>query len=380
MIRFNKIQIFNNSFTLVILWFLFLIGCTSPKNNESKESVNIGVMMPLTGEGSFWGQNGRKGIELALDQINNRENRFSYNLIIEDSKTEPKTAVSAFTKLVEVDKVNYCLVDMISGNVLAIAPIAERNQVIILSPGASNAKISSAGDYVFRNWPSDALQGEENARIVNDVLGWKNVGILKINNEYGIGLSTVFKENLSSDVTVYEQTYEQGDVNFRAQLTFLKSKNVEGVYLLAYPQEAPNILLQASELNFKVNFLGTETFESQDLVNRAGSAAEGLLYTFPKSPDTTKAIVQNFRSAFRERYNEDFGTPADVAYDALFMLVDAIEKVGDDVKEVKSELYKYQNYSGASGTYSIDSNGDAIKNFDLKTIMDGEFRFYEDVE
>lgn len=365
-------------FALIAILFAFAgCQCNQQKNNSKKEVVKIGVIQSLTGAGADWGKNGQEGIQLAMDEIAAKDTKYKYELDWENSETDASKAVSAFTKLVNVDKVKYCIVDVISSDVLAIAPLANQNKVIIISPGASNPKITDAGDYVFRNWPSDALQGKEQARVTQEVLKWKTVAILKINNDYGVGLATVYQQNLQGTKIVANESYGKGAINFRTQIQKIKEANPDGIYLLAYPEEMPTILKQAKELGLNKQFLGTETFESQDLIDKAGDLANGLVYTFPQSPDSTQDIVKNFRAAFTKKFNKPYGIPGDVAYDALYLIANAIEANGDDVEKVKNALYNVKNYQGASGLISIDNNGDAIKPFQLKKIQNKQFFLYE---
>jgi branched-chain amino acid transport system substrate-binding protein len=345
---------------------------------DHADAIKIGILLPMTGDGSAWGKNAQKGIYLAIDELKHRPTRFHYVFVEEDSGTNPARAVSAFNKLISVDKIRFCVVDMISSDVLAIAPIAEKNKVIIISPGASSPKITDAGDYVFRDWPSDALQGKESARAVRDVLKWKRVAILRINNDYGEGLSDVFRKSLGADVTIVaDEVYKPGESDFRTQVEKIKASNPDGVYLLAYPQEAPIIFRQAKELGLSKTFLGTETFESKELVQLAGDVAEGAVYTFPRSPDEDNAVVKAFRDAHVKRFGEPFGTPGDAAYDALLLFIDAIEKSGGDVENAKVALYAVKDYQGASGLITLDRNGDAIKPLELKTIRNGKFIPYQ---
>lgn len=354
-------------------------GCNScnQKKGAEKEIVKIGVMLPLTGEGANWGNNAKNAIELAVDEINKKETKYKYVFVYEDSHTDTKIAVTSFTKLVDVDKVKYCIVDMISSNVLAISPIANEKKVIILSPGASNPKITDAGDYVFRNWPSDALQGEVDAHVASDTLKWKNIAILKINNDYGNGLADVFIKNLNpNSKIVANESYEKGNSNFKTQLLKIKNANPDGVYILSYPEELPMIFKQAKESNLNKTFLGTETFESQQLIDAIGDLANGAIYTFPQSPDSTNEAVKNFRANYQTKFSKAWGTPGDAAYDAVYMYVNAIEQNGNDVEKVKQAFYAVKNYQGVSGAVTIDKNGDAIKTFDVKTISNKLFKQY----
>jgi branched-chain amino acid transport system substrate-binding protein len=346
------------------------------QNNDAV--IKIGVMLPLTGEGSQWGNDAKNAIELAVEEISKKNTKYKYKFIYENDETDTKKAVTVFNKLVDIDNVKYCMVDMISSNVLAIAPIANEKKVIIISPGASNPKITDAGDYVFRNWPSDALQGEVDANVASESLKWLKIAILKINNDYGAGLSDAFTKNLSAtSKVVANESYDKGTQDFRTQLLKIKESNPDGIYVLAYPEELPLIFKQAKELSLNKTFLGTETFESQQLIDSVGVIADGAIYTFPQAPNSANKVATDFRKSYLTKFEKPWGTPGDAAYDAVYMMVNAIEANGDSTEKVKKQLYGIKNFEGASGVITIDKNGDAVKTFELKIIKGGQFVKYE---
>ncbi len=151
------------TFVLLILLCTFAImTLSSPscsKKPETKE-IKIGAVLPLTGSEGIWGENAKMGIEIALAEINSSGGvkGKSVRLIYEDSQSLPSNAVSALQKLISTDKVCVVIGDIASSSVLAMAPIVEKEHVVLLSPGASNPDISKSGDYIFRNWQSDALE------------------------------------------------------------------------------------------------------------------------------------------------------------------------------------------------------------------------------
>ena len=139
---------------------------------NKQDVIKIGVSLPLTGsDNAIWGRNALNGINIAIDEINQLNTKYKYEFIIEDSKSDKNVAVSNLNKFISLYKVKYCIVDMVSDIVLSLAPIAEKNKIIILSPGASASAITHAGDYVFRNWPSDVFQAETQAKVISEVLG-----------------------------------------------------------------------------------------------------------------------------------------------------------------------------------------------------------------
>ena len=172
---------------------VFSVGCA--KNDDGE--IKIGVILPLTGPGAPYGQAEREGIELAINQFNAGgvvNGKRKIRLIIEDSKTEPASGVSAINKLIQLDKVKVVIGDLASSVTLAMAPIAESHKVLLITPGASNPKISDAGDYIFRLYPSDDYQGKLLAKWAS-TKGINQVGIIHINNDFGFGLKDKFKSD-----------------------------------------------------------------------------------------------------------------------------------------------------------------------------------------
>lgn len=361
---------------LVLMCTVVMTGCggcrSGTNSDEQSRKTQIGVILPLTGSGAVWGQNAKKGIDLAVEEIN-RQGGVGGNdveVIYEDSQTLPKFAVAALNKHIDVNQVEACIVDMVSSNVLAMAPVANREEVVLISPGASSPKITHAGSFVFRNWPSDALQGELNAQHAYEKMRARTASILFINNEYGVGLQSVFSAEftrLGGTIEVVE-SFEQGASDFRSSLTKLKATPTDVLYILAYPKEWPLILVQAKELGINVPILGTETTEDPTIIENAGDAANGVIYSVPEKPSQTDERVAHFLEAFREKYGEEPGITADAAYDAVYLLVDAIRENGYDGPRIRDYLLTVKNYHGAAGATTFDENGDCIKPFIFKRI------------
>jgi len=109
-----------------------------------------------------YGERSRKGVELAVEEVNGDGgiNGQPLEVIYEDAKSSPKDGVSAIKELISADDVGIVVGDVLSSTTLAMAPIAERDEVILLAPGASIPSLRDAGDYIFRNWASDDYDGK----------------------------------------------------------------------------------------------------------------------------------------------------------------------------------------------------------------------------
>ena len=363
--------------TISLIFLLTLAGC----GEQKPESVTIGAVLPLTGSGAIWGQNAKKGIDLALDEINSAGGvkGTKIEVVYEDSETLPKSAVSAFRKLIDTHQIEVCIADIASSNVLAMAPIAESNKIVIISPGASSPEITGAGEYIFRNWSSDALQGVYSAKMAYNVLKFRKVAIVYVNNAYGVGLRDVFTKEfkkLGGEVLIAE-AFKQEDTDFRMQLTKIKNANPDGIYLPGYPKEIPLLLKQAKELGLDKQILATEAFEDPKILEVAGDAAEGVIFSYPKPADQKEKVVSDFISNYKKRYGEEPGICSDTGYDAIRIIAWAMEHAGFTSQKIQKQLLKLKDFPGAAGATTFDENGDVLKPFIFKTVKNGKFVMYE---
>jgi branched-chain amino acid transport system substrate-binding protein len=366
---------------ILAIALLLIVFAVSQKQREP-EKIRIGIIAPLSGDSAKYGADIKRGYDLAVKEINQDggiKGR-KIELIYEDDEGKPEKAVAAAQKLIQHDKVIAILGPLWSSPTLAVAPIAEKNKVVLLSSGASSPKITNAGDYIFRNEISDAYGAAETATLFFKT-GFKKIAILYINNDFGIGFRDVVKQiyqELGGEVTATE-AFEQDEKDFRTQLLKIKESNPGAVLIVSY-KEAILILRQMRELEIKKQVLSTALFEDPEIIEKVGDLSEGVLYTYygtfdPKRGDVK---VQEFMNNFKEKYGVNPEYYAPIGYDAVKILAHAIEKGGFTSEQIKNALYQVKDFPGLSGTTSFDENGDVIKPVILKTVRKGQFIRYEE--
>ena len=375
----NKKTLWLAAIGLVAVVVVVLVVVNRPRGDS--QEIIIGAILPLTGQGAAYGEAAKRGMDLAVQQVNSEggiDGR-TIRIVYEDSQGEPKSGIAAFQKLITVDRVPAVLGDLLSSVTLSIAPIANRREVVLLSPASSSPKLTDAGPYVFRNCPSDVYEGTVMADYAFDTLGYRRVAILRINNEYGVGIGGVFRRSFTEKggTIVAEESYAEDATDFRTQLTKLASQNPEAVYLLGYKQMG-YILRQAKELGFKTQFLSTVTFEDPEILTLAGDAAEGVIYSASKfSPDSKDEVIQRFVNAYESKYQSKPNIFAGLSYDAVRILAIAMRDGGTKSNEIRFALHRIKNYPGVAGETTIDSNGDAVLTPMLKTVRGGKFVFVD---
>ena len=205
--------------------------------------------------------------------------------------------------------------------------------------------------------------------------GLKNAAIIYANSDYNLGLKNVFEKvftNLGGKIVATE-TYEQSARDFKSQLTKIKAKNPDALYIVSY-SEGGLIAKQARELGMEMPFFAPEVFESKDILDAGGDAVEGVVFTKPKfdaEAPQSAAVIAKYKEAYAE--DPEFAAYMTNAYDATMLIAQALE----EGKDIKRFLYDLKEYDGAGGKLTIDQNGDAVKDFQLMIIEAGKFVPYE---
>lgn len=359
---------------LFILTLIFLLGCKQTDDSI----IKIGAILPLTGDAALYGNNAKEGIDLAVEKINAEGGILNRKIkvIYEDSKADPKTGVAAFQKLVDVDKVQSIIGGVSSSVTLAFAPLAEQKNIVVLSPAATSPKLSDAGNYIFRNWTSDAYEATVIADYAIDNLKINKLGILYLNNDYGIGLVNAveneFQKNGKS--IIITEGFAQNQKDYRVSLTKIRNANIDALYIISYPDETVNILKQIKELNITTTLLSTSAFQDDMIIRNSGKSAEDIIYPYPVTPDTTQKSITIFYHSFEKKYGNKPGIVGDTGYDALLMIVEAMKNEKSISGEsIQKGLMNLRNFEGASGNMSFDKNGDIVKEMKMMTVKNGTF-------
>lgn len=200
---------------VVAVVILLVVTQTSRETHE----IRIGAIIPLTGNNAVYGVALKNGIDLAIEDINGEGgiNGRKLQVVTEDSQADPQKGVSAFTKLATVNKVPMVMGAMFSAVTLAIAPVAEKRRVVLISPTSSAVELTTAGDYIFRIYPSDSYDGKFLATFAADRLKTKAVSILYIQVASVTAITKVFRQTFEhkGGEILEVQGYNEGETDFR---------------------------------------------------------------------------------------------------------------------------------------------------------------------
>lgn len=369
--------IFIGIISLIILSIAIILFYSN--RDEKIDSVKIGFIGPLTGAAASYGVPQKNGAALAAEEINAGSglNGKKIEIIFEDSQMDPNKATSAMKKLIDIDRVSSVIGETTTAGTLAIADTANKNKVVLISPSASGAKITDAGDYVFRISSSDSFQATIAAKLISE-MGLKRGAIVFTNDDWGGGIEKALREEFSKlgGTILVSEGCTPGSQDFRTQLVKIKALTPDFIYIPLYPAESAIFLRQVKELRVTGQIIGADNFSEKAILKTAGNAAEGVIFTMPTSP--SGSAYEEFAKRYKEKFNEDASYSAAAAYDTVKILYEVMKKVGTQGEKIKNELYTISDFPGVSGKIGFNKHGDVTtKEFSIIRIQKGEYIPYE---
>lgn len=357
------------------------------------DTIVIGMIASRTGDLRPWGQDSIKGAQLAEKKINAEGgiNGKKVMLKIEDSASKPEDGKSAAQKLAGEDVIGL-IGEVSSGITKQIKSVAVENNLPLVAIGATNPDITKdAFGLVSRVCYTDDLQGPVMAFFAYDELGLRKIAVMTDQKQpYSQGLSKTFKDKfiaLGGEI-VAEEFYESGQTQFGAQITSLKSKAPDGIFMSGYFNEVGPMAKQIRDQGLtNVKLLGGDGWDSSKLVDSGGEAIIGGYFCNHYHNKDTRPQVQEFLKMWKEEYpDENGGVPATtmgaLAYDAAMLTFDALKRASSlSNVGLKNALRRTEGFEGVSGTINLKGKkGDPPKRAIVVSVQRGEWGFVKAVE
>jgi len=359
-----------------ILLFMFIgLSFLSAPLAIAQETYKIGAAFALSGTLAVYGEGFKKAVDLAVEEINAAGGikGKKIEIVYEDNKSTPKDCVTAVRKLIAVDKVPVLFGPAGSSNFMAAAPVAQESKVVMLSAQGAAPALTKAGEYIFRVFPSDVLQGKG----ISDLcvsLKYMEVPIMYVNNDWGLGLKNVFVENFkkAGGKVTDEIPYDDGKTDYRTELIRATKGNPKAVVNLTYITSGAVMFKQTYEMGIKTQWICGSAAKAPKLVELAGKAVEGIIGTYPVFSQETKEY-RAFRAAWKKKYGDDkvpiFG---EYNYDMVYITARAIEKGGHASDGIRKALFEVANgYRGVTGDKTFDQDRGVGSEYGVWTVKDG---------
>ena len=362
-------------------------GCGGEEKAADQNVVKVVVFLPLTGDNAAGGELELRGIKLA-NQLHPEVLGKKVELVVADNKSDKAEAASVAARLIEKDKVSVLVGSYGSSLSMAAGNIVKENKVPAVGTSCTNPQVTANNDYYFRACFIDPFQGKVMAEYAHQN-GFKKVAIVQeVSNDYSVGLAKFFREEfvkLTGDENsiVDVANYQTGDKDFTAILTNIKALNPDAVFAPGNFTESALLVKQARQLGIDAQFMGGDTWETQEFIDVGGKDVEGVALStaFDREKASTEE-AKKFLDAYTKEYNGEPSALTAMAYDAYLIAVSGIEKAGTatDTVKIRDAIAATKDLECVTGMTTLDENGDPIKGVVIKTVKDGKFTFKDYVE
>jgi branched-chain amino acid transport system substrate-binding protein len=363
-------------------------GATAPAaaTPVDANTILLGEVGSLTGPEATFGISARNGIELAINEANAAGGVKGKKLAVRvyDSQGRPEEGAQAATRLIAQDKVVVILGEAASSVSMAMAEKAQAAKVPMITPTSTSPAVTKKGDYIFRVCFIDDFQGLVMAKFARENLKLSKVAVLRDNKAaFSMGLADVFIKTFKGfgGEIVADESYSKGDTDFRAQLTAIKQRKPEAVFVPGYYTDVGIIARQAREIGLKVPLLGGDGWDSDKLYELGGSALEGSYFSNHYSPDNPDPVLQQFLAKYKQAYGAVPDSVGVLAYDAARVAIEAMKRAPDlSGPALRDAIAATKDFPGVSGRITLDANRDAVKEAVVLKVAGGKAEFVTTVK
>jgi ABC-type branched-subunit amino acid transport system substrate-binding protein len=390
--------------TLIVVLMLSLTACgqgAGEAGGGEDDTVTMGVLVPLTGELGTFGVPMRKAAELAQSQVNEvggLPGDAKLEFAVEDDATDPEAALRAANRMIGSEGVG-AIVGPTSGPMIALAPLAKRAQVPVISPYAGSVELNElGGDFVYRTVASDESDGLAAAKFLLEQ-GAERVAFVAQNEESTISPARVFEQEFkdSGNDLVASVVFNAGQSSYQTVVQDVLAKDPNWIFCACGQQSGTTLLKEANAAGYDGKWLVTADLATPGVIEDVGPDVMEGVYGETAASDPSLPTFKEFEQAYKEKYGEDPVAFAANMYDATVLTVLAMVQSGstegtainETIRDVANppgvivggyedalaalEEGKEIDYNGASGPVDLDETGTATSPYSIQQVRDGEW-------
>lgn len=372
--------------------------------------VQIGVLVPISGEEAEIGKKIYQGVQLAVDQANS-SNGLNAKTVVLDTRGNMVETARRTRELIEDHRVPVMIGPVLSHTATVSAAMLMNNPTVMISPTATDDGISALGKNIYQMNVTLGVLGRKVARYAAENLNINDFAILAPNNAYGKLLAENFKAEIQKRnlELVCEDYYEEGANDFAAQFLNLRAKLLErhlekmaiergldfkgsvsradsiryldstlSVGGLFMPGDADDIVMLAPQVYFhriRTQMLGSNGWHNPKVIQDGKRYVANAIISTSFELNQNQKMWQDFKSAYKARYNTEPDRISALGYDAASLVMKALAYAGNDPSRINDALKKTLNYQGLSGLISFDGiNGENTEASILKVTEGGFLR------
>ncbi len=345
-------------------------GSAASKGTEIGKTFKLGYDLELSGGVAAYGNAGKNGANLAVDEINKAGgiDGKQITVVSKDNKSDNAEAATVVSNLINNDKVNAVIGSMTSGAVKSMTPNITKGAVPLVTPAGTDDTLTvtngEVNEYIFRSTFQDSYQGKVLANYTTNELKAKKVVLYYDNSsDYAKGIAKSFEKTYDGKI-VDKVSFQSGDKDFQATLSKIKGEDFDAIVMPGYYNETGLITKQARELGIEQPILGGDGFADPTFITLAGDTAATNVYYV--SGYSAKALATDtttkFIAAYQAKYKSEPSMFDALSYDAVYMVKQAAEDTKAKTSvDVKDGLAKLKNFKGATGEITVDKDHNPVK-------------------
>ncbi len=380
------------SITIALLLIsIFSVVYAAGEKEEQIASYKIGAVFAITGPASWLGEPERNTVEMVAKMINDKGgiNGVPVELIIEDCVGDETKAVNAVKKLINSDNVLAIIGTSRSGTTMAVIPIVEKAQTPLISCAAAETIIEPVKKWVFKTPQSDRFAVLRIYQTMKE-MGVTKIAIMSGTTAFGHGGREQLR-NLAPDygiTIVADETYGPEDTDMTSQLTKIRGTEAQALVNWSIVPAQVIVAKNMRQLGMDIPLFLSHGFGNIKFVEAAGEAAEGIIFpagrllvadVVPRSNPQQKVLTE-YKKMYEAEFNEPVSTFGGHAWDAMWILDEALKKSGPDKAKLRDEIEKVKNFVGTGGVFNFsptDHNGLTPEAFEMLTVKDGKFTIFQ---
>ncbi len=347
--------------------------------------VQLGAVLSLQGRASSYGQAIQRGIEVAVDKVNaaggvdiaDSGTRVPLSVIVRDAQSDPQIGLQVAQELIGMGYPAVIGSDA-SAVTLAIADLFQQSGVVLISPSTSTPALRGSGSYIYRNYPSDEFEAVNVANYIYNVAGIDEVHIISSQSEYGLGIKNAFIARFRTlgGRAEIQVSFPEEEPNIGARLEDLAATEAGGIYIAGYSNETAVTARMLRDAGIDLPLFGTGAILPDELAAAGGEAVEGLVFPTVMF-DAEDEPTADFIAEYRNKFGSDPDIYAAHGYDAVLIIVQAIEQEGISSDNISFYMNAMNPFPGAAGSTKFDQDGNAQKFHRMWVIENGQARALE---
>jgi branched-chain amino acid transport system substrate-binding protein len=279
----------------------------------SEDTLKFGVADALTGPSAIFGKDQIQAVEWAVDEINAKDgvNGHKLEAIILDHQAKPEVGIADVERLIKVDNVPV-FITAFSNVVKSVAPIANREKVLMLSVGANSPDIKDLGDYVYTTFPLSDIDMKALGHYMVEKLGKKRAAVLYVNTETGIAGAKVFARSFTEagGTVVLDESYEETRSDFTGLVLKVRAANPDTIHIHGVVSDFTALVAQIRQLGMTTQITSYQTAFNPKMIQQIGSGSEGIIVTAMAPPAEESKNVADYIARWKKEFNrEPIGLP-----------------------------------------------------------------------